>query len=89
MGVDVDDRGRLYLPKSIRDKHGERFRVLDLTDRVVLIPIDEDPLQAVQDAVGHRFEGLSIPEVKDEIHERAKADVDAEVEERRRGGDPH
>lgn len=82
MSVETDDRGRIYLPKELREKHGERFRVLDLPHRVVLIPIDEDPLQAVRSAVGDTFEGTSIDELKAEIVEASKEEADAEVRER-------
>lgn len=82
MAVETDDHGRLYLPKDLRDKHGERFRVLDLPRRVVLIPIDEDPLQAVRDSIGERFEGRSFEDLRADIEEAAKAEVAAEVEER-------
>ncbi len=84
MSVEVDDRGRVYLSKSIREKHGERFRVLDLSNRVVLIPIDEDPLQAARNAVGDVFEDRSAREVKHEALMKAKAEVEAEAEERER-----
>ena len=83
MSVETDDRGRIYLPKKLREKHGERFRVLDLPHRVVLIPIDEDPLYAVRSAVGDTFEGKSIDELKAEIVEASKEEADAEVQERK------
>lgn len=82
MAVETDDRGRLYLPKDLREKHGERFRVLDLPRRVILIPIDDDPLQAVRDTIGDRFEDRSFEEIEEAIKTAAKAEVDAEVEER-------
>lgn len=82
MAVETDERGRLYLSKGLREKHGERFRVLDLPNRVVLIPIDDDPLEAAQEAVGDVFEGKSIEELRDEASETAKAEIESEVQER-------
>ena len=84
MSVEADDRGRVYLSKAIREKHGERFRVLDLRNRVVLIPIDKDPIQAARDAVGDVFEDRSVRDIKNEALKKAKAEVEAEVEERER-----
>lgn len=81
MSVETDDRGRIYLSKDLREKHGERFRVLDLPNRVVLIPIDEDPLRSVRDAVGDAFDGTSVAEIREEIRRSAKAEIDAEVQE--------
>lgn len=88
MVTETDDRGRLYLPKDLRDRHGERFRVVDLPTRVVLIPVDDDPLEAVRDAVGEQLAGRSVAELKREARSAAREAVDAEVEERerRRGG---
>lgn len=84
MAVETDDHGRLYLPKDLREKHGERFRVLDLPRRVVLIPIADDPLQAVRDSIGHRFEGRSLDDIEEAIETAASGEIDAEVEDRRR-----
>jgi len=88
MVTETDERGRLYLPKDLRDRHGERFRVVDLPSRVVLIPVDDDPLGAVRDAVGEQLAGRSVAELKREARSAAREAVDAEVEERerRRGG---
>lgn len=87
MAVETDDRGRLYLPKDLREKHGERFRVLDLPHRVILIPIADDPLQAVRDSLGDRFADRSLRAVRRDIQEAAAAEVDAEVSERERRED--
>jgi bifunctional DNA-binding transcriptional regulator/antitoxin component of YhaV-PrlF toxin-antitoxin module len=82
MVTETDDRGRLYLPKDLRDRHGERFRVVDLPSRVVLIPVDEDPLGAVRDAVGDQLAGRSVAELKREARSAAREAVDVEAEER-------
>lgn len=82
MSVETDDHGRIYLPKDLRDKHGERFRVVDLPNRVVLIPLSEDSLEAVQAAVGDTFEGTSLDELDEEVVETVKEETDAEVRER-------
>lgn len=85
--IETDDRGRIYLPKDLREKHGERFRVLDLPDRVVLIPIDENPLQAARETVGDTFVGRSIEDRRAAAFESAKAEIEAEVREREDRGD--
>ena len=88
MVTETDDRGRLYLSKDLRDRHGERFRVVDLPSRVVLLPVDDDPLEAVRDAVGDQLAGRSVAELKREARSAAREAVDTEVEarERRRAG---
>lgn len=79
MAVETDDRGRLYLSKDLREKHGERFRVLDLPHRVILIPIDDDPLEAVRETVGDRLADRSLDAIRDEIRKAAADEVDAEI----------
>ena len=87
MVTETDDRGRLYLSKDLRDRHGERFRVVDLPSRVVLLPVDDDPLEAVRDAVGDQLAGRSVAELKREARSAAREAVDTEVEERERRRD--
>jgi len=87
MSVETDDRGRIYLPKDLREKHGERFRVLDLPDRVVLIPVGEDPLESAREAVGDAFAEKSVEEIRAGALDTAKAEIEAEVRERETTGD--
>lgn len=67
MTTETDDRGRIYLSKDLRDRHGERFRVVDLPSRIVLVPVDDDPLQAVRESVGPVFEGKDIDELREDV----------------------
>jgi hypothetical protein len=48
MEVDAED-GRIYLSKSLREKFGHRFELVDRGDRLVLLPVDEDPLEALRE----------------------------------------
>jgi bifunctional DNA-binding transcriptional regulator/antitoxin component of YhaV-PrlF toxin-antitoxin module len=83
MTTETDDRGRLYLPKELRERHGERFRVVDLPSRIVLVPVDDDPLEAVREAVGDSFEERSIAELKREARKEVETEI-SEREERRK-----
>lgn len=82
MMTETDDRGRLYLPRELRDRHGERFRVVDFPSRVVLIPVDDDPLGAVRDAIGEQLAGRSVAELKRESRTAVREAVNAEAEDR-------
>lgn len=62
----LDDRGRLTLPKSVRERYGERFRLVELPDSIKLIPISEDPLESLREQFAD-VEGTAI-----EIRERAR-----------------
>ena len=46
----LDDRGRLTLPKELRERFGDRYHVVELHDGIKLVPIDEDPLGALRRA---------------------------------------
>ncbi|MFB6129640.1 MAG: AbrB/MazE/SpoVT family DNA-binding domain-containing protein [Salinigranum sp.] len=45
----LDDRGRLTLPKEVRERYGERYHIVELHDGIKLIPVSEDPLNALRD----------------------------------------
>lgn len=45
----LDDRGRLTLPKEIRERYGDSYHVVDVHDGIKLIPVAEDPLEALRE----------------------------------------
>jgi bifunctional DNA-binding transcriptional regulator/antitoxin component of YhaV-PrlF toxin-antitoxin module len=47
--VTLDDRGRLTLPKDVRERYGERYHLVRLGDGIKLVPIAEDPLAALRE----------------------------------------
>jgi bifunctional DNA-binding transcriptional regulator/antitoxin component of YhaV-PrlF toxin-antitoxin module len=56
MSKSTDERGRIYLPKNVRERFGDRYRIVELPSHVALFPVDEDPLEGLRDAVGDVFE---------------------------------
>ena len=84
MSVETDSHGRLYLSSELRRKYGEKFHVVEYEDRLELIPIDEDPLQAIRDAAGDAFEGESIEELREAAREQAKRDAEEGFERGKR-----
>jgi hypothetical protein len=80
MAVETDSHGRLYLSSELRQKYGDKFHVVEYEDRLELIPIDEDPLQAVREAANDAFEGKSVEELREKARERAKEDAEAGFE---------
>jgi AbrB family looped-hinge helix DNA binding protein len=40
--VTTADNGRVYIPKEMREKFGERFHIVDLQDKIVLVPVSGD-----------------------------------------------
>lgn len=45
----LDDRGRLTIPKDLREEYGDHYRIVPLQDGIKLIPVAEDPLEALRD----------------------------------------
>ncbi|MFB6119372.1 AbrB/MazE/SpoVT family DNA-binding domain-containing protein [Halosegnis sp.] len=44
----LDDRGRLTLPKELRERYGDQYRIIELHDGIKLVPIEDDPLEALR-----------------------------------------
>ncbi|MDS0474799.1 AbrB/MazE/SpoVT family DNA-binding domain-containing protein [Natrinema sp. 1APR25-10V2] len=45
----LDDRGRLTLPKELRERYGDRDHIVELYDGIELVPVADDPLDALRD----------------------------------------
>ncbi|MFA1611571.1 AbrB/MazE/SpoVT family DNA-binding domain-containing protein [Halobellus rubicundus] len=71
----ADKRGRIYLPKEIREKHGRQYRIVDLPTHVALFPVADDPLDAVETAVGDALADEDVDELKAEARVKAAREV--------------
>jgi len=87
MSVETDSHGRLYIPAELRQQYGEKFHVVTYEDRIELIPIAEDPLQAVRDAAGDAFADASVDQLREEARQQAKADAEAGLERGKRAAE--
>lgn len=87
MGTTTDERGRIYLPKEVRERYGEEFRVVQMPSHVALIPIDDDPLEGLRDAVGDALQGKDIDDLRADALETAQADVESEIADREQRGE--
>lgn len=86
MSKSVDERGRIYLSKEIRERYGDRYRVVELPSHVALFPVDDDPLAGAQAAVGDAFDGESVDDLKaearDSIAETASDEASGRADDR-------
>lgn len=81
MRTTVDEQGRIRLPEKVRDRHGDRYQVVELPSYVALLPIDDDPVAGLQDAVGDAFADLDPNEIQQETISSAKAMLESGVNE--------
>ena len=63
------DNGRVYIPKHLREKYGERYRIIDSGDGLLLVPVPEEPLDALRD------EWADVDKSVEELREGARTDA--------------
>lgn len=84
MSKSTDERGRIYLPKDIRDRFGDKYRIVELPSHVALFPVDDDPLDGIRAAVGDVFEGRNAEQLKTAVRKRIDQEVHEEATNRSR-----
>jgi bifunctional DNA-binding transcriptional regulator/antitoxin component of YhaV-PrlF toxin-antitoxin module len=82
MSKSTDQRGRIYLPKEIRERFGEQYRIVELPSHVALFPVDEDPLEGLREAVGDAFAETPADDLKTEAREAIADEVRADTANR-------
>ena len=82
MSKSIDERGRIYLPKDVRERFGDQYRIVELPSHVALFPVDEDPLDGIRDAVGDAFAETAADELKSDAREAISREVQAEKRDR-------
>jgi len=86
MSKSTDERGRLYLPKEVRERFGDRYRIVEFPSHVVLFPVDDDPLAGLRDAVGDAFDDETVDSLKKRARAAVAEDVRAEADRRSEDG---
>ncbi|MCU4975258.1 AbrB/MazE/SpoVT family DNA-binding domain-containing protein [Halobacteria archaeon AArc-m2/3/4] len=87
MSKSTDERGRIYLPKDVRERFGDQYRIVELPSHVALFPVDEDPLDGLRAAVGDAFAETEVDELKGQAREGISREVRAEADDRAQGGE--
>lgn len=70
--VQADDRGRVTIPKEVRDRYGERYRLVELNSGIKLVPIPEDPLEELRTAASEELREASLVDLEEAADEAAR-----------------
>ncbi|WP_276270991.1 AbrB/MazE/SpoVT family DNA-binding domain-containing protein [Haloarcula litorea] len=70
--VRTDERGRVTIPKEIRDRYGEKFRLVELDSGIKLVPIPDDPVEALRAAASDELREASLEDLEEAAQEEAR-----------------
>lgn len=70
--VATDERGRITIPKEVRERFGERYRLVELQDGIKLLPRPDDPVAALRRAASEEFKQASMDELRDAGFDEAR-----------------
>lgn len=70
--VRTDTRGRVTVPKQLRERFGDRYRLVELDDGIKLVPVPDDPIERLRDAAGEELREASPDELRDAADEQGR-----------------
>jgi bifunctional DNA-binding transcriptional regulator/antitoxin component of YhaV-PrlF toxin-antitoxin module len=70
--VRTDERGRVTIPKEIRDRYGEKFRLVELDSGIKLVPIPDDPREALRAAASDELREASLANLERASRDEAR-----------------
>ncbi|MBX8635169.1 MAG: AbrB family transcriptional regulator [Thermoplasmata archaeon] len=71
---EIDRNGRIYLPSRLRRGLGKKFLVLREGNRLVLVPLPDDPAKDLAE-LGKNHPGRSLKQFRAEILKEAEEDI--------------
>jgi len=77
--VRVDDRGRVTIPKDIRERYGEQYRLVELDSGIKLVPIPDDPLAELREAASDELLEAALDDLEAAAREEAREQVGEHV----------
>ena len=81
MGVErsTDKRGRITIPTELRERFGDRYRVVELEDGIKLVPIPQNPIETLRESGSDKLRETSADELRATARSRGDAEVDEHV----------
>jgi AbrB family looped-hinge helix DNA binding protein len=77
--VRVDDRGRVTIPKEVRERYGEQYRLVELDSGIKLVPIPDDPVAELRAAASDELRDASLEDLEAAAREGAHEGADEHV----------
>jgi bifunctional DNA-binding transcriptional regulator/antitoxin component of YhaV-PrlF toxin-antitoxin module len=77
--VRADDRGRVTIPKEVRDRYGDQYRLVELDSGIKLVPIPDDPLQELRAAATDELRAASLGDLEAAASEEAREQASEHV----------
>lgn len=77
--VRADDRGRVTIPKEVRDRYGDRYRLVELNSGIKLVPIPDDPLEELRAAASDDLREASLEDLEAAASEEAREQAGGHV----------
>ncbi|MDK2781764.1 MAG: hypothetical protein PWR13_792 [Archaeoglobi archaeon] len=75
MWAKVDDRGRVCIPKPLREKIGKEVFVVETREGILLIPKPQDPVKELEE-IGKQLPEKSVKELRREIESAAMEEIE-------------
>lgn len=70
--VATDERGRITIPREARERYGEEYRLVELRSGIKLVPVPDDPVEALRSAASEEFKSASTDELREAGVERGR-----------------
>ena len=70
--VRTDEQGRVTIPKEVCDRYGERFRLIELSSGIKLVPIPDDPLEELRAAASDELRKVSLADLEEAPRDEAR-----------------
>ncbi|WP_168215809.1 AbrB/MazE/SpoVT family DNA-binding domain-containing protein [Halorussus ruber] len=77
--VSTDERGRITIPREARERYGDEYRLVELRSGIKLIPIPDDPLEALRSASSEEFKSASTEELREAGLKRGREEAEEHV----------
>lgn len=68
----TDERGRVTIPKGVRDRYGEKFRLVGLDSGIKLVPVPDDPLGELRAAASDELREAALDDLEDAARNEAR-----------------